>query len=250
MGQAEDIANEFKRKIGAIKETAIRRAVLARELADLDAELIAKVVGVMIERAAAGYPAYKDMLHNLGDFSELIRRAGENKMEAVLEFCLLEEMDDLANMLRRIPPRRLAEDHPEDVYIDRELSEQTLGMRKTLGRIGDRDLVNRLLHDQDPKVVEQILTNPTLTEDQVVKIAAKRPTSSEVLRIISRSQRWIRSYRVRKSLVFNPYTPTEISINLLQLLMTQDVFEISNDGSLHSDLRMAAKRLKTEREVK
>jgi hypothetical protein len=92
-------------------------------------------------------------------------------------------------------------------------------------------------------VIEQLLSNPGLTEEQVVRIAAKRPTNSEILRSISRSLRWNRSYRIRKSLVFNPYTPTEISLSLLRLLLKQDVIAVAEDQNLHVELRSAAQRL-------
>ena len=237
-----DLAEKLKRKIAVVKDGAIRHALLSQELASLDAEFMAEALGAIIERAA-GSATYKDMLQSLGDLSELHRRSGRQKMKQVLEFCAANNLTEPLKMLSRIPPHKRAEDHPEDVYIDRDLKEETLGMRKTMGRLGNRDLINRLLHDQDPDVVEQILANPGLTEEQVVRIAAKRPTSSEVLRRISRSMRWSRSYRVRKSLVFNPYTPTEISISLLRLLFKQDVVAISQDQNLHAELRSMARRL-------
>jgi hypothetical protein len=164
-------------------------------------------------------------------------------MDILYDFCFAHNLTDLFKLLRRIPPHRRAEDHPDDVYIDRELKDKTLGLRKSMGRLGNRDLINRLLHDQDPKVIEQLLLNPGLTEEQVVRIAAKRPTNSEVLRCISRSLRWNHSYRIRKSLVFNPYTPTEISLGLLRLLLKQDVIAVAEDQNLHVELRSAARRM-------
>ena len=114
-----------------------------------------------------------------------------------------------------------------------------------MGRTGNLDLINRLLHDQDPAVVEQILSNPAITEDQIIKIAAKRPTNGEVLRALSRSTKWVKRYRVKRALVFNPYTPTEVGINLLTLLMKQDVVDVSRDKALHFELRLAARRILT-----
>ena len=238
-----DLAEKLRRKITVVKDSGIRRALLAQEIANLDVETMAETLTAIIERAAMGSATYKDMLHSLGDLSEMMQRSGQEKIDLLYDFSFANNLTDLLKMLRRIPPHKRAEDHPDDVYIDRELKEKTLGLRKTLGRLGNSDLINRLLHDQDPDVIEQILRNPGLTEEQVVRIAAKRPTSSEVLRRISRSLRWNRSYRVRKSLVFNPYTPTEIGLVLLRLLLKQDVIVVAEDQNLHAELRSAARRL-------
>jgi len=248
MNDPEGLAEKLKSKIKVVKDAAIRRAVLAQELANLDAEQMARVLATIMGRAADGYPLYKDMMRSLGDMSELTSRAGKEKMNDVYDFCVREEIEDLASMLREIGPRKHVKDHSEDVFIDQRLSELSLGMRKTMGRTGGRDMVDRLLHDQDPNVIEQILTNPGITENHVIRIASKRPTNAEILRRVSRSTRWNRSYRVRKSLVFNPYTPAEISINLLQLLLTQDIQEVTKDQNLHIELRLAARRLLAGRE--
>ena len=62
-----------------------------------------------------------------------------------------------------------------------------------------------------------------LVERDVVSVAARRPTRSEILEIISRHRKWASRYRVRKALACNPYTPHQISRRLLSTLMYQDV---------------------------
>lgn len=243
MEEARILAEKLKRKIISVRDLSIRRAVIAAELADIDVELLAHTLDYFVEQASSGSPHYKDVLSSLGDFSELVKRAGREKIDALYDYCVRECRNNVATMLRRIPPKRVAEDHPEDVYIDRDLKDLALGARKTMGRTGNRDLINRLLHDQDPSVIEQILTNPGITEDHVVRIAAKRPTNGDVLRKIGNSNRWGLKYRVRRALVFNPYTPTELSINFLRLLMRQDIAEVAADEALHFELRMHARRI-------
>jgi len=243
MELSADLAEKFMRKMGAIKDAAIRRALLTKELAELEIEQMAQALFDIIKRADSGNVAYKDMLHSLGDFSDLIERAGDEKINEVYEFCIKNEMMELGVRLRRIPPKRHANENPDEIYMDNRLKDLALGMRKSMGRTGNIDLINRLLHDQDPNVVEQILANPSLTEEQVVKIAAKRPTSAEVLRKISNSVRWIKRYRIKKALVYNPYTPTELSINLVKLLMRQDIIGVAQNESLHFELRQMAKKI-------
>ncbi len=241
--KAKEIAEGLKRKSGAIRDTGIRRSMLARNLADLEFDTLAGVLNEIVMRASRGSPAYKEMLITLGDLDELVNRAGNEKMDEVYSYSRQQGLEEVASMLRKIPPKKFIVSQDEEVYVDRDMKDLALGYKKTLGRTANRDMVNRLLHDQDPSVIEQILANPALTEEQVVRIAAKRPTNSEILRHIARSQKWTRSYRVKKALVFNPYTPTEVSIGFLRLLMRQDVREVYSDENLHFELRQAAKRI-------
>ena len=57
----------------------------------------------------------------------------------------------------------------------------TLGERKSLARRPDRAMLDRLLHDPHPDVIRRLLRNPRLTEDDVVRLAARRPGRPEVL---------------------------------------------------------------------
>jgi len=241
--KAKRIAEKLKRKSRAIRDTGIRKGMLARSLAELDPETMAQVLDEIIRRSGRGAPSYREMLITLGDMEEVINRAGDEKMDEVYGYSRKQGLEEVASMLRKIPPRKSLVDREEEVYMDRDMKDLSLGYKKTLGRTGNRDIVNRLLHDQDPSVIEQILANPALTEEQVVRIAAKRPTNSEILRHIGRSPKWTRSYRVKKALVFNPYTPTEMSIGFLRVLMRQDIRDVYNNESLHFELRHAAKRM-------
>ncbi len=81
----------------------------------------------------------------------------------------------------------------------------TLGERKWLARRPDRDTIQRLLADPHPDVIFRCLRSPRMTEDDIVRLAAKRPGRGEVLAEIARS-RWAHRPRVRVALVMNPAT--------------------------------------------
>jgi hypothetical protein len=99
----------------------------------------------------------------------------------------------------------------------------TLGERKSLARRPDRDMLARLLLDPHPEVISRLLGNPKLTEDDVVRLASKRPCRPDVLAEISRHEKWMHRARVRLSIVLNPGTPPEISGPLVSLLMRQEL---------------------------
>lgn len=143
-----------------------------------------------------------------------------------------------ANLLISPPP--LKSDPPQ---ADPELERITLGMRKTMAKISRKGMLEKILLDPTPAVVEHLLTNPRLTEREVLKIASRRPCPAETLERIHASRRWIGCYAVKKALIRNPYTPPGIAVGLLRFLMVQDLREVAGDEALHPDVQEAASKL-------
>ena len=86
----------------------------------------------------------------------------------------------------------------------------------------------------------------------MIRIASRRPVPGAVLRAIFDSHRWIKRYRVKRTLIFNPHTPVEVSRNLLGYMLQPDLKEVSQDLSLNLQVREEAvfllgkKRRKTD----
>jgi hypothetical protein len=99
----------------------------------------------------------------------------------------------------------------------------TLGERKSMARRPDRETMQRLMADPHPAVIHRLLRNPRVVEDDVVRLAAKRPGRGDVLAEIARSTRWSRRPRVRMALVMNPSTPTEIAARVVGLLLRPEL---------------------------
>lgn len=99
----------------------------------------------------------------------------------------------------------------------------TLGERKSLARRPDRDTMQRLMADPHPAVIHRLLRNPRVLEDDVVRLAARRPGHAEVLAEIARSTRWVHRPRVRMALVLNPATPAEIAARIAGLLLRPEL---------------------------
>ena len=83
--------------------------------------------------------------------------------------------------------------------------------------------MQRIAKDQDHRVIEHLLNNPRMTESEVIKIGSTRPTSPRVLETIAKHPRWSCRYRVKKTIVFNPYTPLSLALRLLAYMSFQDL---------------------------
>jgi hypothetical protein len=91
--------------------------------------------------------------------------------------------------------------------------------------------MQRLIADPHPDVIHRLLRNPRVLEDDVVRMAARRPGRSEVLVEIARSTKWVHRPRVRMALVLNPATPPEIAARIAGLLLRPELELVA--GSPH-----------------
>lgn len=105
----------------------------------------------------------------------------------------------------------------------------TLGERKSLARRPDRKLMDRVLRDPHPDVIELLLMNPRLTEPDVVRLCARRPNEPSILLRVFRSTRWAVQPRVRTALAMNPSTPPAIAEAVVPMLAPADLLALARD---------------------
>ncbi|HYQ01236.1 MAG TPA: hypothetical protein VER96_21340 [Polyangiaceae bacterium] len=151
----------------------------------------------------------------------------------------------LARLLRRAPPPavhdRPARELPVPDYgTGREL---TVGERKSLARSPNRRAFDKLLADPHPLVIRQLLENPRLTEDDVVRMTARRPARLEVLEAIAQHGRWLSRPRVRLSVLFNPGSPPALTMPLLAVCTRSELSEVLHHSESSPTLRTAAHEL-------
>lgn len=114
--------------------------------------------------------------------------------------------------------------------------ELTLGKRRTLARSarlreGPGRTFEQLVLDPHPLVIRELLGNPVTTEQDVVRLVAKRPLDSQVLQVVA-STPWLAQQRVRLAVLLNPGTPVAISIPLLSLCTRSELSELRRSVEL------------------
>jgi hypothetical protein len=133
------------------------------------------------------------------------------------------------------------DDLPAPEYrADRPL---TLGERKSLARKPTRAIIELAMLDPDSSVATNLLANPKLTEDDVMRMAARRPGPPSVLAAIALHPRWRRRRRVILALVYNSYLPTWYGLSLLPWLESREAAEVAADSRLADDIRQGAEDL-------
>ncbi len=119
----------------------------------------------------------------------------------------------------------------------------TLGERRSLARTHRRDRLLLITKDPHPAVVAVLLTNPNVTEPDIVAIAASRAALPETLGLVAEHPKWSVSYAVKRALVQNPRTPLAAAIRIATTLTTQDLKEIAELSILAQPLREHAREL-------
>ncbi|HEY8369415.1 MAG TPA: hypothetical protein VIM86_08900 [Thermodesulfobacteriota bacterium] len=242
------LARDVVDALAAVASFEMRgRAFLAR-LSGLEATEVAALLNGVVQLAVDRYRPAAALAPFVGDLRGLAEALGQERMAAVVDAARETGRGDLLRLLTSRTARRTY-DGPHDGGSTSGPASLPLGWRTQLGRTGSRDTLDRLLYDQQPRVIENLLRNPRCTEREVVRIAAHRPTSASVLAVVFRHPKWIQRYRVRRALAFNPYAAPSQSIGLLPSLLTQDLELIARDETLHHDVVSAAAALLAARGI-
>jgi len=197
---------------------------------------VARVLDSVCERAEQAEASSREALIAIVD--ALNGEGMDDLLQRLREEAAGESLLALARLIRHpsdtLP--RGGEPRPDRVPDLGRGREVTLGERKSLARRADRDLMQRLLRDPHPDVIRRCLCNPRVTEDDVVRLAAKRPCRGEVLVEIARSG-WAHRPRVRFALVMNPYTPAEMALRIAGLLIRPELALVVRSPGVPSAVR-------------
>ncbi|HEX7127528.1 MAG TPA: hypothetical protein VF406_17355 [Thermodesulfobacteriota bacterium] len=234
--------------LAAITTVEMRRHAFLRRLSGLEAPEAAALLNGVVQLAVDRHRAAAALVPLVGDLRGLAEALGQARMAAVVDAARRTGRADLLRLLTSRTARRAYDGAPETGSTSGPAS-LPLGWRTQLGRTGSRDTLDRLLYDQQPTVIENLLRNPRCTEREVVRIAAHRPTSAGVLAVVFRHPKWIQRYQVKRALALNPYAAPSQSIGLLPSLLTQDLELIARDETLHHDVASAAAALLAARGI-
>jgi hypothetical protein len=244
-------AATLARHLAALPAAAMRRAVLGEALGRLAPDAAAQLCGELVRRGREG-ASFDVALATLGavlDGGDLGYQA-HGALYAAARARADEAFARLLLSAQPPPPgappalvdhhRRPASEGPGAPPGKPNV---TLGERKSLARGRRRDVLDRLLRDPDESVLRILLGNPRLTESDVIGLAARRPTSAAAQRAIFRSERFSCRHGVRRALVLNPFTPSDLATRLVGLLPNPDLRVVAADATLAEPVRRAARDL-------
>lgn len=235
-------AQRLRRLLVSLPDIALRVDWLRAHLAELGESAAAELLCCLCEDGERADPDSREALLVVAlllaadwdsPFVHRLRQAADEQ-----------RLLSLARLLRRgadaASSVRLSEPPVPDYGAGREL---TVGERRSMARSPERKVLEKLLRDPHPLVLRQLLGNPRLTEDDIVRLAARRPLHSAIAHVLAGSPRWLQRPRIRLTLLLNPGTPEPISMPLLAVCTRSELLEVVHGVDASLVLRGAAQEL-------
>jgi hypothetical protein len=238
-----DEVRELVKRLAALPEVAMRSAGLATAIQGASPQQAVWIVELLIRGVLEREPSYISVYSGIA-FPELLPMSlAANHLDAMLACGQTDGCVAAVQWLLSPQAPRSEQQVESEALIDQSLRDVPLGSRRALARRARGEALNRLAKDPDFGVIANLLDNPRLTEQVVMKVSSRRPTVSSALEAVMRSKRWGQRYRVRMSLTKNPYLSQKYAINLLPFLNSRDLKAVRDDEALAPTLRLAAQRL-------
>jgi hypothetical protein len=230
-------ADALVRTTLSLADVSLRVSYVVDVARTWDVETFARTLDVVCERAEQAEAAAREAL--LAVVGALNSEAMQTTVQRLREQAVGESLLALERLVRA--PFRSARssdsakpERPVDAGQGRAL---TLGERKSLARRPDRQTMERLMADPHPDVIRRLLHNSRITEDDVVRLAAKRPGRGDVLAEIARCTKWAHHPRVRMAVVMNPATPPEIAARTAGLLLRPELHFVVRSPAVPACIR-------------
>jgi hypothetical protein len=238
---AAAVAEAWAKKLATLRDHSVQLGWLRSELVQVGAARAADVLSVVLARAEQREERYATLLLRVSlALSPPTAPALKSSIGAVAQ---ARGQDSLARFLGHAESE--VQDEEETRESERDIPDfgkgrpLMLGERKSLARTHDRTLLARVLRDPHPDVIKILLDNPAVVEADVVRLCARRPSPPQVLSEVFLHQRWVLRYRVRLALALNPFTPEEITLQILPHLSAADLREVRTSSQISARVREA-----------
>ena len=247
--RASPLAARWSRSVPGLRETSLRVAYLRAELTRRPLVAVAGALDQLCGLAEQADPLAREVLAAV--VTVLADPSSADLSDALRQLADHEALLPLGRLLRRSARRRARGEPPPDrpVVDKRTLATGssgrvlTLGERRALARRPSRAAFDELLHDPHPMVVKNLLHNPRLVEEDVIRMVARRPAYPEVIAEVARHPVWSQRARVRMAIVQNPRAPAEIAVPLVRLLIRPELQQVAFAADVPAVVRAAAGEL-------
>ncbi|MBI5560453.1 MAG: hypothetical protein HY883_04200 [Deltaproteobacteria bacterium] len=130
----------------------------------------------------------------------------------------------------------------ERINMQRRIMSMTVAEKIKLALLGNKEAREILIKDSNKMVSFTVLGNPHITEDEIIKLTASTSTSDELLRLVVRNKEWLKSYHIRKNLIYNPKTPMKTSLRIIPDLNERDLEKLAKSKNVPSVIASSARK--------
>jgi hypothetical protein len=131
--------------------------------------------------------------------------------------------------------------------IAAKIKKMSVGEKVKLALLGNKEARTILARETVRIVHAALLKNPRITEQEIVSLAQSTAVDQDILRQISLDRKWIKQYPVKQALVYNPKTPTHISMPLVKHMLEKDLRSLAQSKDVPGIIATTARRLLAEK---
>jgi hypothetical protein len=202
-----------------------------------------------------GIPAFKEAAAAIAD--ELIAEASQELTFDDIQFKKTEEIAAKIQIdASKEDTHVIDETTGEEVVIDKvrplyaQIAELTVSQKIRRAQVGGSAERMLLIRDSDRRVAVAAVKNPGLQESEVVRIAASRSVSEDVMRVIASNREWTRSHQIKLNLVMNPRCPFAFAAKLVGHLREHELKTIARSKNVTGAVSTAARQQLERKGVK
>jgi hypothetical protein len=107
-------------------------------------------------------------------------------------------------------------------------------------RVATGEDLNGFIYHPAPAVLTALLDNPALDETKLTLLLSRKDLPSEVLQEIGARKTFLKSYAVKKALLFHPRTPRLVGLRLLKDLYLMDLVQFALSPAAPAELKRYA----------
>ena len=122
------------------------------------------------------------------------------------------------------------------------LASATVPERIKYGLFGNATVRSILIRDANRIVLQCVLKNPRLSPTEVEEFVKNSQISDFVLRELSNSNKWMKSYSMKYLMTVNPRTPSDIALKWLRYLKESELKKIARSKQLPQLIATTAKK--------
>jgi len=143
-------------------------------------------------------------------------------------------------------PQELLNDSPNSANennLNVLIKSMSMAQKLKLAMYGNQAARQILIRDPLRKISLFVLSNPRISDAEIVDIAGNTNLDQQVFREVNKNGTWMKNYAVKRALVFNPKVPIDISSKWLKFLQDKDLEKLSKSKNIPQVVSSQSKKL-------
>jgi len=171
-------------------------------------------------------------------FQLTIEQVENPEIQAELERILAGD-DDI-----EIPEAALEENEDsDDMNIGQIIKDLNFAGKIKLAMKGNKTARSLLLKESNKQIQLFVLSNPRLTEGEIVELSKNSNVDESLLRRVSKESAWMKNYAVKYNLVGNPKTPIDVSLKWVKFLKDKDMRLLAKSKNIPQVVSIQCKKI-------